>query len=229
MFLDKIFNQYRQKGQDERWFGSWWMKIHGVLLIGDPRDLGLDIHDEQIKTYYYDKKDRFSQPQEIGQDVVDYRQENLRRSFFQHEERKVISFGTSVFTFLIVLPLVVGAAFLAWEPTGGNMYQATRWALTFPSTKLERCKSGELGTEYMKACDEVIAERAKKELAAEEEKRKEEKAKAEADATSQLKECFKFNEVITQSGYQQTEDDRERVDQCNSLAREFPHIVEKLQ
>lgn len=106
MILDKLFLQYKKNNKP--WFGSLWMNLHGRFLIGDPKKLGLDnFNPDLLKTYYYDKVDRFTKPK----DIVEFRKDNLRLMYIREAERPRISFAVWITsTFIIILLALVFAS-----------------------------------------------------------------------------------------------------------------------
>ena len=91
MIFNLLFNQYK-RGKSKL-FGSTWLNIHGRLLIGNPRDNGLeDVDPELQRSYYYLKEDRFSQPT----DRLKFRQENMLLTVNREAERPRAALAASV-------------------------------------------------------------------------------------------------------------------------------------
>ena len=111
MIWDKMFNQYKKGGGSQ--FGSFWLNLHGRLLIGSPKhnELG-DVMPELQKTYYYLKGDRFSQPR----DRLKFRQDNLLLTTAREAERPLVAKAVSV----AAIVLCLGFGVLGYSKTLGE-------------------------------------------------------------------------------------------------------------
>ncbi len=108
MIFDRLFLQYRK--DDKPWFGSRWMNLHGRLFIGDPKELGLeDVDKNLLRTYYYDKVDRYTHPK----DTIEFRRNNNKLTATREAERPRVAFGASMGALMMVLALGIGYALVA--------------------------------------------------------------------------------------------------------------------